>query len=336
MEGVTMNISSKGLDLIKSFEGCRLTAYKDPAGVWTIGYGTTNADKGITGLNVTSGVKITQAQAEDFLRRGINSKYEPSVEKWNSKYNWTQGEFDALVSFTYNCGPGSLNQLLKNGKRTKSQIAESLLLYNKDITGKTLPGLTRRRKAERELFLSNSPAPKPIPSNGDISKKSIEELANEVIAGKYGNNDERVAALGDRFSEVQKRVNEIMHIREASIEMLANEVLANKYGTGEARKAALGERYADVQKRVNEILEDKKNEPKSIDGFTVGEAYQVVAQKGLYLRPATNFNNKPIRILPYGEVVNVLDIIKSGGYIWLKVNGGVVCAKTPKGSIFVG
>lgn len=333
-----MDISSKGLSLIKEFEGCRLTAYKDPAGVWTIGYGTTNADKSITGLTVGSGVKITQAQAEDFLRRGINAKYEPAVEKWNSKYGWTQSEFDALVSFTYNCGAGSLNQLLKNGNRTKSQIAEAILLYNKDITGKVLPGLTRRRKAERELFLSNSsPAPAPAPSpSGDISSKSVDELARDVIAGKYGNNDERVAILGSRYKEVQNRVNEIMHIQSASIDTLAAEVLADKYGIKEARKAALGDKYEAVQKRVNEILEEEKNKPKSLNGYTVGETYQIIAKKGLYLRPSIGFNNKPIKILPYGEVVNVLDITKSGSYTWLTVNGGVVCAKTPNGSVYVG
>ena len=330
-----MDISSKGLNLIKEFEGCRLTAYKDPVGVWTIGYGTTNADKSITGLTVGSGVKITQAQAEDFLRKGLNAKYEPAVEKWDSKYHWTQNEFDALVSFTYNCGAGSLNQLIKNGNRTKSQIADALLLYNK-AGGHVLPGLTRRRTAERELFLSKSENPAPAPVASDISKKSIEELAIGVIEGKYGNNDERTALLGDRYAEVQKRVNEIMHIQGASIDTLAQEVLENKYGTDTARKKALGDRYADVQKRVNEILKEKEDTPKTEEGYTVGEIYQVIAAKGLYLRPNVGFNNKPIRILPCGETIKVEDIIKSDGYVWLKVNGGAVCAKTPNGNVYVG
>lgn len=329
-----MDISTKGLNLIKEFEGCRLTAYKDPVGVWTIGYGTTNADKSLTGLTITSGVKITQAQAEEFLRKGLNAKYEPAVEKWDNKYHWTQNEFDALVSFTYNCGAGSLNQLVKNGKRSKSEIAEALLLYNK-AGGSVLPGLTRRRKAERSLFLTVDPAEPPVPSS-DISKKSIDELAKDVIDGKYGNNEDRIAILGDKYAAVQARVNEIMHIQGASIETLAREVLENKYGTDAERKKALGKRYNDVQARVNEILREKEATPKSLGGYTVGEEYSITATKGLYLRSNTNFNNKPIKILPYGETLKVKDIAQSDGYIWIIVNGGVVCAKTPKGSVFVG
>ena len=62
-----MKISDKGLNLIKKFEGCRLTAYQDAVGVWTIGYGTTNADKAITGTTSCQGLKISQATADDWF-----------------------------------------------------------------------------------------------------------------------------------------------------------------------------------------------------------------------------------------------------------------------------
>lgn len=139
-----MKTSDNGINLIKSFEGCRLTAYKCPAGVWTIGYGHTN--------EVSTGMKITEAQAVNFLKQDL-CKFENSVNKVCSSLNLNQNEFDALVSFTYNCGEGSLRTLIKD--RSKKQIAEALLLYNKS-GGKILPGLVRRREAERELFLKST------------------------------------------------------------------------------------------------------------------------------------------------------------------------------------
>lgn len=76
-----MKISEKGLALIKEFEGCRLTVYQDSVGVWTIGYGTTNADKAITGTSICKGLQITQATADEWLRRSVDSKY---ILRWTS------------------------------------------------------------------------------------------------------------------------------------------------------------------------------------------------------------------------------------------------------------
>ena len=104
--------SKKAVNLIKQFEGCRLTAYQDSVGVWTIGYGTTNADKSITGLTIKKGTKITQAQAEHFLLKSLNSKYAAKVNKFFKKYKWSQNQFDALISFAYNIG--SIDQLTAN------------------------------------------------------------------------------------------------------------------------------------------------------------------------------------------------------------------------------
>lgn len=136
-----MRTSQKGIDLMKSFEGCRLASYKCPAGVWTIGYGHT--------AGVKAGQVITQTQAETFLRNDL-VKYEGYVAQ-NVKLSLNQGQFDALVSFAYNCGVGNLRTLVKN--RNHGQIANALLRYNK-AAGKVLSGLTRRRKAEQKLFLA--------------------------------------------------------------------------------------------------------------------------------------------------------------------------------------
>lgn len=136
-----MKISNEGLELIKSFEGCHLTAYRCPAGIPTIGYGHTKG--------VSLGMTITQSQADAYLREDC-AKAENNVCSFASKYNWTQNEFDALVSFAYNVG--SINQLTANGTRTKETIAKKILEYNKS-GGRVLNGLVRRRKAEQELFL---------------------------------------------------------------------------------------------------------------------------------------------------------------------------------------
>ena len=139
---MAMKTSSKGVSLIKSFEGCRLKAYKCPAGVWTIGYGHT--------VGVKEGDTITQAQADEYLRNDL-AKYEKAVLNYDSIYHFNQNQFDSLVSFTYNCGVGNLKNLTQSGKRTLAQISEKLLLYNK-AGGVVLRGLQRRRAAEKELF----------------------------------------------------------------------------------------------------------------------------------------------------------------------------------------
>ena len=139
-----MNVSTNGIELIKQFEGCSLKAYKCPAGIWTIGYGHTNG--------VKEGQKITQTQANTYLMDDLKT-HERYVNNLQLPLN--QNQFDALVSFCYNCGPGNLRTLIKN--RTLPQIADAFLLYNKG-GGVVLNGLIKRRNAERELFLKPTTA----------------------------------------------------------------------------------------------------------------------------------------------------------------------------------
>ena len=140
-----MNIGNKGLELIKSFEGCRLSAYRCPAGVWTIGYGRTQG--------VYEGMTITQEQADNMLREDVKY-YADAVDRYNSRFNFTPEEFDSLTSFTYNCGVGSL-QAVMSCCNTKQEIAEECKLYNKGA-GVVLAGLVRRREEEYKLFMSGS------------------------------------------------------------------------------------------------------------------------------------------------------------------------------------
>lgn len=181
-----MKASKDAIDMIKRYEGCRLTAYKCPAGIWTIGYGHT--------LGVRSGNIITQEIADKFLEGDIE-KYETIVNAYDSKYHWTQNEFDALVSFAFNIG--NITGLTQGGTRSKQTIAEKMLLYNK-AKGTTLPGLIRRRKDEHDLFLSADP---------------LAQVVQDVIAGKYGNGKARTSALkkaGYDPKVIQAKVNAII------------------------------------------------------------------------------------------------------------------------------
>lgn len=135
-------ISAAGLAIIKKYEGLKLTAYKCPAGVWTIGYGHTSG--------VKQGMKITAEKAVEFLIADVATA-ENAVRKYDSIYNWNQNQFDALVSFTFNCGSGNLQTLLNKGKRTIAEISAKIPAYNKG-GGQVLSGLVKRRAEEKALF----------------------------------------------------------------------------------------------------------------------------------------------------------------------------------------
>lgn len=152
MERTSMKTSKAVLEKIAEFEGIRLTAYKCPAGVWTIGAGHTEG--------VYEGMTITREQAMGFLEYDIR-KSEQAVTALNMPFS--QNQFDALVSFTFNCGAGNLRKLCLG--RSNAQIADAIPLYNKG-GGKVLKGLVRRREWERNLFLSGTEKkynPYPIP-----------------------------------------------------------------------------------------------------------------------------------------------------------------------------
>ena len=149
-----MQTSEKGIKNIKDFEGCSLTAYPDPGtggAPWTIGYGWTHP---VDGKPVKPGMKIDMKTADRLLRTGLVS-FENDVLKV-VKVKLTQGQFDALVSFAYNVGSRALSTstLLKTLNDGDVQgAADEFLRWNK-AGGKVLNGLTRRREAERALFLS--------------------------------------------------------------------------------------------------------------------------------------------------------------------------------------
>lgn len=142
-------VNQAGIDLIKEFEGCKLTAYRCPAGVVTIGYGWTRP---IDGKLLTMGTKITQAKADALLVNGL-ADYAEVVEKVCSKS--TDNQFAAMVSLAYNIGTGAFVQssVCRQHKFGHyADAADAFRLWNKS-GGKILSGLVRRREAERLLYL---------------------------------------------------------------------------------------------------------------------------------------------------------------------------------------
>lgn len=144
-----MKISQSGVDFIASFEGYhkalpdgRCTTYYCPAGVLTIGYGCTEGIK--------PGEVWTKKQALERFKKEL-TKHEKFVNDQTTHLTLNQAQYDMLVSFCYNCGPGALKTLLAN--RNMQQIGDALPRYNKG-GGKVLAGLVRRRADERRIWMN--------------------------------------------------------------------------------------------------------------------------------------------------------------------------------------
>ncbi len=144
-----MNTSQEGIDLIKSFEGCELTAYRCSAGVWTIGYGHTR--------DVTESDTCTQAKAELLLKSDLY-EFERYVNNLVA-VPLTQCQFDAMICFTYNLGPTNLKEstLLRVLNSGDYEAVPAQLIRWDKVNGRPLAGLTRRRIAEVDLWNKGLP-----------------------------------------------------------------------------------------------------------------------------------------------------------------------------------
>lgn len=148
-----MKINQATIDLVKEFEGFKANAYKCPAGVWTIGYGTTAA-AGV-GIDPKPGMSVTKAEAEGYLQAALDKFADQIAPSITAPIN--ENEFGAFVSLAYNIGPGAFRKstaLSAFNAGDKAKAAKAILLWNK-AGGKVLKGLTRRREAERKLFLTS-------------------------------------------------------------------------------------------------------------------------------------------------------------------------------------
>lgn len=178
-----MKISENGLNLIISFEGFSPKATKavKTEKYYTIGYGHYGKDVG-------EKQTITKEEALTLLKKDMK-RFETKVMKYNNCYNFTQNEFDALVSFAYNVG--NIDQLTAKGTRTKKEIADSMLLYIKS-GGNVLDGLRKRRIRERELFLKYSTSNFYPKYNG--ASKDIDVVLSSIGVNSkfYGNYKKRI------------------------------------------------------------------------------------------------------------------------------------------------
>lgn len=142
-----MRLGTRGADMIKGFEGFRSKPYRDAVGVWTIGYGST---KGVG----PSSAPVSARQAEERLRREVDATYGKAIDQFDGL---NQNQHDALTSFVYNVGPGGVGPNTGIGKALRAKdyrrAADELLKWDK-AGGRALAGLTRRRRAERKLFLT--------------------------------------------------------------------------------------------------------------------------------------------------------------------------------------
>lgn len=178
-----MKISENGLKLIIDFEGfCpKATKAVKTEKYYTIGYGH-------YGKDVDEKQTITKEEALLLLKKDMK-RFEAKVMKYNNCYNFTQNEFDALVSFAYNVG--NIDQLTVKGSRTKKEIADAMLLYIKS-GGKVLNGLRKRRIRERELFLKCSTSNFYPKYNG--ASKDIDVVLSSIGVNSkfYGNYKKRI------------------------------------------------------------------------------------------------------------------------------------------------
>jgi len=172
----SLSPSQDAIDLIKQFEGLRLTSYQDSVGKWTIGYGSTM----INGTPVQPGQTISESQAEAALLAHIKTNVSPSIS--TVKAPITQSMYDSLCCFTYNLGSGTFNKSSLKKELDATKYLDSATLFSDYIKagGVVEPGLVRRRSAERQLFLKDG-----VPSiTGDLTpvntpaKAPVESSAN--------------------------------------------------------------------------------------------------------------------------------------------------------------
>ena len=220
-----MQMSQGGLDaLLKKFEGCKLKAYRCPANVCTIGYGHTN---GAGAPMVNDGMTITQAQADDILKRDI-VKFEIAVMDL-VKVKLTQNQFDVLVDFAYNAGVGNLKSstmLKKINSGDLDAVPAELMKWTKG-GGKVLPGLVRRRQAESAWWTASAkPAtPEQVFDHEQEQRSDPDPVPVRTMAdSKQGNAALLTASIGGLgvAKEVAAQAKDASDVADQFAGLLAN------------------------------------------------------------------------------------------------------------------
>lgn len=176
-------VTDQTLALIRQFEGLRLAAYRDAAGVWTIGYGHT-AQAGPPA--VRAGMEISPGEAEALLRADVEAV--ATIVRRLVEVPVNDNEFGALVSFAYNVGTGALRGSTLLRRLNDGDRAGAALQFGKWIHGggRVLPGLVHRREKEKQLFLTAAAFPPPPdiePAAGDDAVANPSHLPILILAG---------------------------------------------------------------------------------------------------------------------------------------------------------
>jgi len=193
-----VKINRATIDLVKQFEGLELKAYRDPIGVWTIGYGY--SERASFGPGVKEGDVWTEGMAEDMLREGLQ-RYGDDVLKY-CEYTPTENQFGAMTSLAYNIGVGAFAKstcLKRFNARDIVGAAEALTWFNK-AGGKKLNGLVRRRAAEKVLFLTDTAAEVTPQADPERSKTQSKTLRN-VGVGLTGTGATLLSRFADSLGE---------------------------------------------------------------------------------------------------------------------------------------
>jgi GH24 family phage-related lysozyme (muramidase) len=192
---IEFTASSNCVALIKRFEGFRTKAYQDSVGIWTLGYGTTK----VNGRPVSEGDTCTKAEAETYLLADMKTVAEAPIKR-NTRSLVTQSMYDALVCFTYNVGPGNFakSTLLKDLNSSKYlDAASGFILWNR-AGGVELAGLTKRRTAEKDLFLSegvpNSAGELPVEPVSNVQSTTTPSQQNRGVT--EGATGEQAVTMG--------------------------------------------------------------------------------------------------------------------------------------------
>ncbi len=175
-----MSVNQAALNLIKQYEGCKLSAYQDIVGVWTIGYGTTAmADVGIFPCK---GLTITQDRAEDLLRQSVE-KFAATVDALIT-VNVNANEFGACVSLAYNIGPNAFAKstvLRELNAGNKDKASAAFRMWNK-AGGEVIKGLVNRREAEIKLFLTPVTADMHTMTEKEKTESGLAAIFNAIMA----------------------------------------------------------------------------------------------------------------------------------------------------------
>ena len=177
-------ISDAALDLIERFEGCRLEAYRDAVGVWTIGYGHTSR---AGPPQVRPGMRITEAEARKILHRDVEHFARQVARVLGADAEFlTPNQFGALVSFAYNVGIGNLKRssVLKAVREGRHEDVPRLLLRWTRAGGRRLRGLVRRRRAEGRLWMT-PPGRRRPPAKAMVRHKAQEMTEHPDLAAAW-------------------------------------------------------------------------------------------------------------------------------------------------------